>query len=154
MRLKDGMDNAEPGTNGVSAQNLDRLGALLEDEKYVKLARDTASAFEAEAMQHPFLFPSLMDTVVAAKLGVKHVVVTGEGQRVEEWLRRYRERPAGLGTISRVRAQGGEWLKQRNALVRSMDASKEGVMLCENGSCRDELGMDLGGVSEAVSELK
>ena len=45
-------------------------------------------------------------------------------------------------------------MNQRNALVRSMDASKEGVMLCENGSCRDELGMDLGGVSEAVSELK
>ncbi|KAJ8115685.1 hypothetical protein OPT61_g2717 [Boeremia exigua] len=154
MRLKDGMDNAEPGTNGVSAQNLDRLGALLEDENYVKLARDTASAFEAEVMQHPFLFPSLMDTVVAGKLGVRHIVITGEGPRVEEWLRRYRERPAGLGTISRVRSHGGEWLKQRNQLIRSMDAGREGVMLCENGSCKDELSMDLGSVSEAVPELR
>ena len=154
MRLKDGMDNAEPGTNGMGAQNLDRLGALLEDDSYVKLARDTASAFEAEVMQHPFLFPSLMDAVVAGKMGVRHVVITGEGQRVEEWLRRYRERPVALGTISRVRTQGGEWLKKRNELVRSMDASKEGVMLCENGSCKDELGMDMGSVGEAVFEMR
>ena len=74
MRLKDGMDNAEPGTNGVSARNLDHLGALLEDNEYVKKARDTASAFEAEIMQHSFLFPSMMDAVVVGKLGIKHTV--------------------------------------------------------------------------------
>ncbi|KAJ4289708.1 hypothetical protein N0V90_011037 [Kalmusia sp. IMI 367209] len=97
MRLKDGMDNAEPGTNGVSARNLDRLGALLEDDAYVKRARETTSAFEAEIMQHPFLFPGMMDSVVASKFGIRHAVITGEGEKVDEWLRRYRERPAGLG---------------------------------------------------------
>lgn len=153
MRLKDGMDNAEPGTNGVSAQNLDRLGALLEDEDYTKKARDTASAFEAEIMQHPFLFPSMMDAVVAGKLGIKHSVITGEGQKVDEWLQRYRERPAGLGTISRVGKGSGEWLKSRNVLVKSMDASKEGVMLCENGACRDALSMDMGSLGDAVSKV-
>ena len=153
MRLKDGMDNAEPGTNGVSAQNLDRLGALLEDESYTKKARDTASAFEAEIMQHPFLFPSMMDAVVAGKLGVSHTVITGEGDRVEEWLRRYRERPAGLGTVSRIGQGSGQWLQQRNALVESIDASREGVMVCENGACRDALSMDMGSVSDAVPAL-
>jgi len=140
MRLKDGMDNAEPGTNGVAARNLDRLGALLEDEGYVRRARETTSAFEAEIMQHPFLFPSMMDSVVASKFGVKHAVVTGEGAKVDEWLKRYRERPAGLGTVSRVGKESGAWLKERNGLVRSMDAAKEGVMVCEQGACREELG--------------
>ena len=153
MRLKDGMDNAEPGTNGVSAQNLDRLGALLEDENYTKKARETASAFEAEIMQHPFLFPSMMDAVVAGRLGIRHVVITGEGDRVEQWLKRYRERPQGLGTVSRVGTGLGKWLKERNELVRSMDESNEGVMLCENGSCREELGMDMGSLGDAVPKV-
>lgn len=153
MRLKDGMDNAEPGTNGVSARNLDRLGALLEDEEYVKKARETASAFEAEIMQHPFLFPSMMDSVVAGKLGLKHVVITGEGEQVEEWLRRHRERPAGLSTVSRIGKDLGEWLKQRNPLVQSMDASKEGVMVCEQGACREELDISMASIGDAIKDV-
>lgn len=146
MRLKDGMDNAEPGTNGVSARNLDRLGALLEDQEYVKRARETTSAFEAEIMQHPFLFPGMMDSIVASKFGIKHAVITGEGEKTEEWLRRYRERPSGIGTVSRVGKEMGAWLKQRNNLVKNMDAEKEGVMLCENGACREELGYSMEGL--------
>ncbi|KAF1917819.1 hypothetical protein BDU57DRAFT_445707 [Ampelomyces quisqualis] len=153
MRLKDGMDSAEPGTNGVSARNLDRLGALLEDKSYTSKARETASAFEAEMMQHPFLFPSMMDAVVAGKLGMRHVVIMGKGEKVEQWLQRYRERPAGLSTISRIGADSGEWLKQRNVLVQSLDADREGVMVCENGACRDGLGMDMGELNDAVPQL-
>lgn len=153
MRLKDGMDNAEPGTNGMSARNLDRLGALLEDEAYVKRARDTMSAFEAEIMQHPFLFPGMMDSIVASNSGMRHAVVTGEGQKVEEWLKRYRERPAGLGVVSRIGSTAGAWLKQRNTLVKAMDASKEGVMVCEAGSCKDELGMGMESLGDAVKEI-
>jgi uncharacterized protein YyaL (SSP411 family) len=153
MRLKDGMDNAEPGTNGVSARNLYRLSALLEDEEYAKRARETVSAFEAEIMQHPFLFPSMMDAVVAGKLGMRHIVVSGKGERVDEWLKRYRDKPAGLSTVSRVDADSGDWLKQRNPLVKAMDAGREGVMVCENGACREELGMGMGELEDAVSQL-
>jgi uncharacterized protein YyaL (SSP411 family) len=153
MRLKDGMDNAEPGTNGVSARNLDRLGALLEDEEYTKRARDTASAFEAEIMQHPFLFPSMMDAVVAGKLGMRHVVAIGKGDRVEQWLKRYREKPVALSTISRIDTDTGDWLKQRNPLVKSMLAGREGIMVCEAGACRDVLDMDMGELEDAVPQL-
>jgi uncharacterized protein YyaL (SSP411 family) len=151
MRLKDGMDNAEPGTNGVSARNLDRLGALLEDEEYSKKARDTASAFEAEIMQHPFLFSGMMDAVVVGKLGIKHSVITGEGERVEEWLRMYRTKPMGLGTISRIGKERGNWLKERNILIKSIDAGKEGVIVCEKGTCRDDLELGMG--SLGISDL-
>jgi uncharacterized protein YyaL (SSP411 family) len=133
---------------------LDRLGALLADDAYTKAARDTASAFEAEIMQHPFLFPSMMDAVVAGKLGIRHSVITGSGSRVDAWLKRHRERPAALGTVSRVGADSGVWLKQRNKLVASMDAGREGVMVCEGGACRDELELDMGSVGDAVPELR
>ncbi|KAF2854910.1 hypothetical protein T440DRAFT_440580 [Plenodomus tracheiphilus IPT5] len=155
MRLKDGMDNAEPGTNGISAQNLDRLGALLEDETYAKKARETASAFEAEIMQHPFLFPSLMDAVVVGRLGISHTVITGEGSGVEEWLARFRERPSGLGTLSRVGKEMGNWLRGRNKLVGSMDVKRTGVMVCENGACREEVGgeMDVKSLESALPKV-
>ncbi|KAH7117657.1 Six-hairpin glycosidase-like protein [Dendryphion nanum] len=154
MRLKDGMDNAEPGTNGVSARNLDRLGALLEDESYVQRARDTAAAFEAEIMQHPFLFPGMMDAVVAGKLGTRHVVITGEGERVEKWLSAYREKPQVLGCVSRIGKGFGAWLKGRNKLVGSMREEKEGVMVCEQGACREELGLGLEGLREELPDLE
>ncbi|KAH8701206.1 hypothetical protein GQ44DRAFT_778882 [Phaeosphaeriaceae sp. PMI808] len=153
MRLKDGMDSAEPGTNGVSARNLDRLGGLLEDEEYTRRARDTASAFEAEMMQHPFLFPSMMDVVVAGKLGGRHIVITGTGEGVDGWLTRYREQATGLNTVSRIGVETGGWLKQRNGLIKSMDASREGIMVCEKGACREELGMDMGRVKDAVPQV-
>ncbi|KAF1832004.1 hypothetical protein BDW02DRAFT_571491 [Decorospora gaudefroyi] len=153
MRLKDGMDNAEPGTNGVSAQNLDRLGALLDDQEYVNKARETASAFEAEIMQHPFLFPTMMDVVVAGKLGMQHTVITGQGPKVDEWLKRFRLRPAVLGTLSRLGPGMGAWLQRRNELVRSMDPEREGVMVCANGSCRDALSMDMGSVGDAMPNV-
>jgi uncharacterized protein YyaL (SSP411 family) len=154
LRLKDGMDNAEPGTNGVSATNLDRLGALLADDAYTQAARDTASAFEAEIMQHPFLFPSMMDVIVAGRLGIRHDVITGSGSKVDAWLKRHRERPAALGTVSRVGADTGAWLKQRNKLVASMDAGREGVMACEGGACRDGLELDMGSLGDAVPEVR
>lgn len=153
MRLKDGMDNAEPGTNGVSARNLDRLGALLEDKEYVKRARETVSAFEAEIMQHPGLFPSMMDAIVAGKLGMQHVVITGTGERVERWLQKHREKPSALSTVSRIGKDTGDWLKQRNALVKSMDAGREGVMVCEHGACRDGLAMGMGELKDAVPQV-
>jgi hypothetical protein len=95
----------------------------------------------------------MMDAVVVGKLGMRHVVITGEGERVERWLRKHRDQPAGMGTVSRVGPDMGQWLKQRNGLVKSMDACCEGVMVCENGACRDELGMGMGEVKDAVPQL-
>ncbi len=77
LRLKDGMDNAEPSANGVSATNLFRLSTLLEDEEYEKIARGTLAAFEAEIMQYPWLFGSFMPSIVAAECGVKGVIRVG-----------------------------------------------------------------------------
>lgn len=69
LRLKDGMDTALPSTNAISVSNLYRLGDLLGDEKFTSLARETIDAFEAEMLQHPWLFPGLLDGVVTARLG-------------------------------------------------------------------------------------
>lgn len=71
LRLKDGMDTSLPSTNAVAASNLFRLGALLADEEYATLARGTVNAFEAEMLQHPWLFPGLLGSVVTARLGVQ-----------------------------------------------------------------------------------
>lgn len=63
------MDTSLPSINAVSASNLFRLGALLEDEGFSTRARETINAFEAEMLQHPWLFPGLLAGVVTARLG-------------------------------------------------------------------------------------
>lgn len=65
------MDTSLPSTNAVSVSNLFRLGSDLDDENYSALAQETVSAFEAEILQHPWLFPGLLLGVVSARLGVE-----------------------------------------------------------------------------------
>ncbi|MCJ1377183.1 hypothetical protein MMC17_000275 [Xylographa soralifera] len=82
LRLKPGMDAAEPSPNGTSALNLHRLSSLLGDERYARAARDTVRAFEAEVEQWPFTFPGMLGSVVLGRLGVRGVVIVG-GERSE-----------------------------------------------------------------------
>ncbi|KAF2085745.1 hypothetical protein K490DRAFT_45722 [Saccharata proteae CBS 121410] len=156
LRLKDGMDNAEPSTNGVSAGNLLRLGSLLGDEGYVAMARATAEAFEAEVMQHPFLFSSLLDAVVGLREGVRGVVVRGpEGEETEKVVRGLRKGVSGAGvTVLRVRegVEGDRWVRDRNEIVGKADWGRVGVMVCEGGSCREE-GLDGEGAGMGMEEL-
>lgn len=83
MRLKDGMDTAEPSSNGVSTRNLMRLACLLDDDNYDKVARGTLAAFEVEIMQYPWLFASFMPAVVSANIGVTGVIRVGDEGSVE-----------------------------------------------------------------------
>lgn len=50
-----------------------RLGALLEDDGYRQLARQTCSTFSVELMQHPFLYVNLLDALVGLELGIRNV---------------------------------------------------------------------------------
>jgi uncharacterized protein YyaL (SSP411 family) len=147
------MDNAEPSTNGIAAQNLDRLALLLDDSSYETRARQTCDAFEAEIMQHPFLFASLLDSVVVGKLGLKSVALTGEGERVETWLQAWREKAGGVVSKAGGSAKS-EWLRGRNKLVGSLDVTKERVMVCEGGRCTEELGTGMGEVEKALNEVR
>ncbi|KAK5142727.1 hypothetical protein LTR04_002131 [Oleoguttula sp. CCFEE 6159] len=150
LRLKDGMDNAEPSTNGVSAHNLHRLGALLDDEAYTARAKQTVDAFEAEVMQHPFLFTSMLGAVVAGRLGMRSVVICGAGREVEAAVAEARTQ---LNTNSTVVRMGGaaksEWLRARNGLLQSLDLRTARVMVCERGACREVL--DVADVGRALA---
>ncbi|KAI9789293.1 MAG: hypothetical protein M1833_002435 [Piccolia ochrophora] len=140
LRLKDGMDSAEPSTNGVSAQNLFRLASFLNDDAYATYARKTSLAFEAEILQHPFLFSSMLPAVAAGALGVKSVVVVGDGEAVDDAVRRIRRRVRGLETMVRIRKGDAKWLRGRNELFKDMSDDKTSVMVCEGGVCKEELG--------------
>lgn len=146
IRAKDGMDNSEPSTNGVSANNLFRLGSLLNDENYEKMAKKTVAAFEVEIGQHPGLFSGMMSSVVASKLGMKAIMVVGDSEAAETMLKKWNENLLPNYTILRI--GGGVnsvWLRSRNDLLRDLDGSKPMLQLCENGVCRL---LDLGEVSK------
>lgn len=138
LRLKNGMDSAEPSSNSVSASNLHRLSSMLDDEEYGRHARETMAAFEAELEQFPFTFTGMLGSIVRAQLGCKGVIITGgeENQGAMQKLR------AGIGvgrTVTRLGGGKGEWLKQRNALAGALDASKDGVFICEGRVCKEGL---------------
>jgi uncharacterized protein YyaL (SSP411 family) len=137
IRVKDAMDNAEPSVNGVSAYNLFRLGSLLNDAEYEKMARRIVACFEVELGQHPGLFSGMLGSVVAAKMGIKGLMVVGEGELVDDVLRKMRENVWPMSTALRV--GGGvndKWLRSRNGLLKDLDGSKTMVQICEGGSCR------------------
>lgn len=146
LRLKDGMDNAEPSTNGVTASNLYRLSSLLNDPEfngmpYSKYAHSTLDAFSAEMIQHPYLFVGMLDSVVASNLGVKSIVITGPQEKVEQKIKEIRLKRTGLlETVARI---GGDskctWLQERNDLLASANERKPAVQICEAGVCKQEL---------------
>ncbi|KAK8212572.1 Six-hairpin glycosidase-like protein [Phyllosticta capitalensis] len=154
LRLKDGMDNAEPSTNGVAALNLHRLSALLDDAEYAAKARATAEAFEAEIMQHPFLFASMLGSVVAMRLGVRSINVTGTGTQVDAAVARARGRVPTNSVVARLGAgaASSEWLKSRNKLFKAMDVSEPRVQVCEGGVCKEEL--DMKDMDAALREVR
>ncbi|RBQ73265.1 hypothetical protein FVER14953_03942 [Fusarium verticillioides] len=69
LRLKDGMDTSLPSTNAVSVANLFRLANLRSNDDLAAKARQTINAFEVEVVQHPWLFPGLLQGVLVARLG-------------------------------------------------------------------------------------
>lgn len=110
LRLKDGMDTAQPSTNAVSISNLFRLGFVLGETYYTKLARETINAFEVEALQYPWLFIGLLGGVVTARLGgivwaTEHA--EGNGEKEAELRKRFYELPrAGLRSLVFLKKNG------------------------------------------------
>ena len=137
IRSKDGMDNAEPSTNGVSANNLFRLASLLNDEEYERYAKKTVAAFEVEMGQHPGLFSGMMSSVVASKLGMKGLMVVGEIEAAEAALKKFNENITPNYTILRIGGgANSDWLRGRNELLKDLDGSKPMLQLCEGGVCK------------------
>ncbi|EME47363.1 hypothetical protein DOTSEDRAFT_41782 [Dothistroma septosporum NZE10] len=137
FRTKDAMDNAEPSVNGVSAMNLFRLGSLLYDATYEKMGKRTVAAFDVEIGQHPGLFSGILGSVVASKMGMKGVMVVGDGDVADIALQRAREHVRPNYTV--VCVGGGAksaWLQSRNELLKGLDDSRRMVQLCDGGVCR------------------
>jgi hypothetical protein len=118
LRLKTGTESSTPSVNGVIARNLLRLAALVEDESYRSLARQTCNSFAVEIIQHPFLFVGLLDVIVGLQIGTRTVTGVfstaelssnhGDSLRTEEPLsardlirRRVREK-AGMAVSSSI----------------------------------------------------
>lgn len=152
VRTKDGMDNAEPSVNGVSARNLHCLGSLLNEAEYTTMAERTVAAFEVEISQHPGLFSGMMASIVASKVGTKGLMIAGDGPVAQKALQAVRKGVHPNVTVLRISpdTKDSEWLRSRNDLIKDLDASKEVVQLCEGTSCRV---LDSNGVAELVESV-
>lgn len=137
VRSKDSVDNAEPGTNGVSAWNLLRLGSLLNDSGYEEKGRETIAAFASDLGQHPGVYSGLLSAATAAHLGFKGLLVAGEGELAIAAVKKVRGGVKPGWTVLRVgKSAKSEWLRGRNELLSDLDGTKEMVQLCEGKTCR------------------
>lgn len=135
LRLKDGLDNVEPSTNGISASNLNRLASYLFDTAYEKYAKRTVLAFEAEIMQHPFLLVSLMDAIVASRLGVQGIIVAGDGEFVKDALGILRSGLRPNRAVVVLTEGKSDWLRKRNELLKEVDPKAKRLEVCYAGKC-------------------
>ncbi|KAK5087939.1 hypothetical protein LTR05_002155 [Lithohypha guttulata] len=129
LRLKPGTDNTVPSPNGIIVSNLFYLSSYaktapqlqndlaLGDRLYAQ-AKGTIDAFAVEALQHPFLYVTLLAGVVMENLGM-HSLMVPPDMSLEEVQRR------GLRGFSRT-------------VVRGPDGMRSGeVMICtRDGVCR------------------
>lgn len=126
-----------------------RLGALLEDDSYRVLARQTCNTFSVEMMQHPFLFVNLLDAIVGLELGVKNITgvlaadtnessllsgeTQGQKQDVATLVRERVRAEAGIAAATSTATMGmldirqtqpssssSHWLQSRNPLFRDL----------------------------------
>lgn len=157
-----GLDSQEPSTNGTSANNLFRLATILGDPKLEKYAHLTCSAFSTELLQHPFLFSSLMPSIVASNLGMRSVVLAGspEDPTIAMHLRKLRTKLLTNTTLVQLdpaKKESFEWLLNRNTLYKEllMMATKEGgkpvVQVCEGAKCLDAF--DMSDIESVLEEL-
>lgn len=156
-----GLDSQEPSTNGTSANNLFRLATILGDSKLEKYAHLTCSAFSTELLQHPFLFSSLMPSIVASNLGMRSVVLAGspEDPTIAMHLRKLRTKLLTNTTLVQLdpaNNESFEWLLNRNTLYKELlRMTKEGgkpvVQVCEGTKCLDAF--DMSDIESVLEEL-
>jgi uncharacterized protein YyaL (SSP411 family) len=164
LRLKDGMDTAEPSTNGLTAQNLTYLSSALGDSSYSAYAKRTSQAFSSEIQEHPFLFTSMLSQIVADSEGTRDIVFVeggGNGDRsIERNVGRTSRSPAEDLKILRSQLLTNtsivflhadpdktKWLRGRNPLLEeNVRDHRPRVLVCEKGRCTEGLepnGLDL-----------
>lgn len=157
LRLKSGTDNSLPSPNGVAALNLLHLSNILfnsspspsnkDNKEEVELATEfalraqhTLSAFAVEIIQHPFLFVTLVEAVVAKEVGFENIAYnvnigaegavkkeTGEGNvglRLAKWGRTLTAKTQGQGQRSR---EEGIEQKEDSENGKVLWCSREGV---------------------------
>jgi uncharacterized protein YyaL (SSP411 family) len=157
LRLKDGMDTAEPSTNGVSARNLYRLSSLLGDASYATRARQTLHAFEVEVQEVPQVFLGLLEVVVSEQLGIRSVIVVGDVDDRELDTQIKKLWTSGMNVCRTVARVGNgvddAFLLERNeALKAEVGEGKRGIWITGNDGTKTEVWN--GGVAAVHEEPK
>lgn len=126
---------------------------MLDDDTYARLARETVQAFEAEVEQFPWCFAGLLGGVVWDRCGGKAIMIVSndadgdengdneaEVNTIAQAVNRLRRKVGGVGRTIVAVGMGkgrGEWIRERNALVKKLDLSKAGIWICEGKMCRE-----------------
>ncbi len=85
LRPKSGHDGAMASGNGTAALQLQRLGHLIGEPRYLEAARRTMALFAAEALRVPLGFATLVAALAEYHSPPALVVLTGPGAATSAW---------------------------------------------------------------------
>jgi uncharacterized protein YyaL (SSP411 family) len=85
LRPKSGHDGATASGNGVAALQLQRLGHLVGDARYLKAAERTLSLFADEIGRVPHAFPTLVSALAEWRAPPTIVALTGPPDALRSW---------------------------------------------------------------------
>jgi uncharacterized protein YyaL (SSP411 family) len=85
LRPKSGHDGALPSGNGVAALQLQRLGHLIGEPRYLEAARRTMALFAPEVLRAPLAFPSFVAALAELRSPPALVVLTGPVAATSAW---------------------------------------------------------------------
>lgn len=157
------MDTAEPSTNGTSADNMYRLGSMLGDSELEQYAHRTCSAFATEMLQHPFLFSSMLPSVVASNLGTSSVILCGspDDPDIIQYRGKLRKRLLSNTTVlyldpsqNSESKQQDKWLLGKNKILSETMKGTEKrsrIQICQGTRCVD--GHSVEALEQAFNEL-
>lgn len=93
FRPKNAFDSAEPSSNGVSTDNLMRLGAILHVDDYLAKAQKILDCYSSDIKEQPAGYVSMMSAILAAGTGGPSVtVVTGKDRtKISNYVAKYHQ---------------------------------------------------------------
>jgi uncharacterized protein YyaL (SSP411 family) len=141
LRIKEDYDGAEPSPNSLSALNLARLAAMLDDKGHAEQARKIVTLFGKTLQESPSAVPLLAMAADFLEHGKQQIVLAGDRATPEfqALLRVVQTRLLPKAVL--LHADGGEaqtWLGAKNEALAAMQpvSGKPAAFVCQNYTCQ------------------
>lgn len=135
LRMKEDTDNAEPAASSISAQNLQRLAAILQHDEWRDMATSTINAFSHTLENSPTALPRMAVALARSIDNPPSIIIVTDNQQSPLIIAARKHAPSGT-TITRVPTNPAErqFFNEHTPLIRNLPETEQ-AYLCRNHTC-------------------